>query len=282
MRSELNEIFRKGSTTYYNSTLFFPPHIRQDVTKLYAFVRVFDDLVDSVPQRVQEFYNLRRLYERQRDGEETGNVVLSSFVELMRRKNFEESWVEAFLDSMESDIYKKVYYSLDETLKYMYGSAEVIGLFMMRVLDLPEESRNYARMLGRSMQYLNFIRDVKEDQYLGRTYLPKDEMEEFGVSSLECTPQFSEFIRFQVNRYLSFEREAVRGYKYIPRRYLIPIKTATDMYKWTGMMIKAYPCLVLSRKVKPRRSRIVSSVFKNYIEVYLWTLFSNLRLPILR
>ncbi len=62
MIEKLNEIFKNGSVTYYNSSYFFPPRVREDVTKLYAFVRIFDDLVDSVPQRVEEFYNLRKLY----------------------------------------------------------------------------------------------------------------------------------------------------------------------------------------------------------------------------
>jgi len=114
MSENLDEIFRKGSTTYYNSSRFFPPKVREDVTKLYAFVRVFDDLVDSVPQKVDEFYNLRKLYYEEKEGKHTGNKVLENFVELSQRKGFEDSWIEAFLNAMESDIYKKTYYTLDE------------------------------------------------------------------------------------------------------------------------------------------------------------------------
>ena len=283
MNKKLDEIFKRGSTTYYNSTLFFPPKIREDVTKLYAFVRVFDDLVDSVPQRREEFYALRRFYEKERDGYNTGNVVLENFVELMRRKDFDEEWVDAFLNAMETDLHKRVYYTLGETLGYMYGSAEVIGLFMMKILDLPKEAEPYAKMLGRSMQYLNFIRDVKEDEYLGRQYLPVEDMERFGVEGLQCTDGFKEFMRFQVERYLDFEREAERGYRFIPNRYLIPIKTASEMYKWTGLTIRASPCIVLSRKVKPRKRKIVLSVMKNSVGVYLWRSLSSLvGLPTLR
>ncbi|BCS93507.1 phytoene/squalene synthase family protein [Metallosphaera javensis (ex Sakai et al. 2022)] len=283
MNKQLDEIFKRGSTTYYNSTLFFPPRIREDVTKLYAFVRVFDDLVDSVPQRRDEFYQMRKMYEMERDGRRTGNVVLENFVELKERKGFREEWVEAFLNAMESDLHKRVYYTLDETLKYMYGSAEVIGLFMMKILDLPGEAEPYAKMLGRSMQYLNFIRDVKEDEYLGRQYLPVEDMERFGVRGLECTDKFKDFMRFQVERYLEFEREAERGYRFIPSRYLVPIKTASEMYKWTGLRISSSPCVVLSRKVKPKKRKIVLSVMKNSVGVYVWRSLSSLAgLPMLR
>ena len=47
----LQSIFRAGSRTYYYSTLFFPPEVKQDVFTLYSFVRVADDYVDSVPQQ---------------------------------------------------------------------------------------------------------------------------------------------------------------------------------------------------------------------------------------
>ena len=35
-----DEIFRKGSTTYYYSTKLFPAKIRKEVTQLYNFVRI--------------------------------------------------------------------------------------------------------------------------------------------------------------------------------------------------------------------------------------------------
>ncbi|MUM65632.1 phytoene/squalene synthase family protein [Acidianus infernus] len=273
MENILNTIFKKSSTTYYNSTLLFPREIRSDVTKLYAFVRVFDDLVDSVPQKVEEFYALRELYYKELDKGSGANVVISNFVELMRRKGFKEEWVEAFLNSMESDLKKKVYYTIDETLSYMYGSAEVVGLMMMKILNLRDEAAYYARMLGRAMQYLNFIRDVKEDMEMGRQYLPVNEMKEFKVSSLgECNEAFKEFIRFNLKRYFSFQKEAEIGYQMIPVRYLIPIKTAADMYKWTGMKIMADPCVVNRIKVKPKRRRVLIRGLFNFIGVPIWKL----------
>lgn len=112
MKDQLNAIFRRGSVTYYNSTFLFPKQIRRDVTKLYAFVRVFDDLVDSVPQKAEEFYEMRRKFELALKGEDVEDVVLSNFVELMGRKKLEKGWVDSFLNSMESDLHKKVYYTL--------------------------------------------------------------------------------------------------------------------------------------------------------------------------
>ncbi|QKR00664.1 phytoene/squalene synthase family protein [Metallosphaera tengchongensis] len=282
MKSSINaleSIFRKGSTTYYNSTLLFPRAVREDVTRLYAFVRVFDDLVDSVPQRAKEFYEMRDKFELTLDGKSTDDVVLTNFVGLMREREFKKEWVDAFLDAMESDLKKKVYYTIDETLSYMYGSAEVVGLMMMKVLHLREESAHYARMLGRAMQYLNFIRDLREDLNMGRQYLPVNEMEEFGLKDFEeCNDRFREFMRFQLDRFMSYQREAEKGYRMIPSRYLIPIKTAADMYKWTGMRIFLDPCVVNKVKVKPKRRRILARGLFNFIGVPIWSLVSSYRI----
>ena len=279
MEDQLKSIFKKGSITYYNSTLLFPREIRRDVTKLYAFVRVFDDLVDSVPQKVKEFYSLRELYYKELDNGSSGDVVLSNFVEMMRRRGFKEEWVEAFLNSMESDLKKKVYYTIDETLGYMWGSAEVVGLMMMKILNLRDEAAYYARMLGRAMQYLNFIRDVREDMEMGRQYLPVNEMKEFKVSSLlECNEAFKEFMRFNLKRYFFFQKEAERGYHMIPSRYLIAVKTAADMYKWTARKIMADPCVVHRMKVRPKRRRVLAQGLYNFLGVPIWNLISFYRI----
>ncbi|AWR99385.1 phytoene/squalene synthase family protein [Metallosphaera hakonensis] len=276
MENYLKMIFKNASVTYYNSSLFFPREVRNDVTKLYAFVRVFDDLVDSIPQKEKEFYELKEKYYAELNGEQSGNIVLSNFVELMNRKGFKEEWVEAFLNAMESDLKKKIYYNIHETLKYMYGSAEVVGLMMMKLLRLKEESSYYARSLGRAMQYLNFIRDVKEDTQMGRQYLPLDEMEEFSVSSLgECTDNFREFIRFQLKRYFDFQEEAERGYRYIPVRYLVAIKTAADMYKWTANKIHNDPCILNRLKVKPKVRNVVANGMYNLVSEALWRFVSS-------
>ena len=44
------QVFKAGSTTYFHSSLFFPPAMRNEVFILYGFVRVADNLVDAIPQ----------------------------------------------------------------------------------------------------------------------------------------------------------------------------------------------------------------------------------------
>lgn len=270
MNKTLYRIFKSGSRTYFYSSVFFPARIREDVFALYSFVRKADNFVDEIPQQPQAFYAFRESYARALQGAASSDIVIDSFVALVRRKSFDPQWIEAFLNAMAMDLTKQVYDTLDETLAYMYGSAEVIGLMMARILDLHPDSYAYARGLGRSMQYINFIRDIDEDLSLGRTYLP---LAHSGLQALDHDhawqnrPAFERFVRRQISLYREWQQEAERGFAYIPRRYLIPIQTASDMYKWTATTIFKDPLIIFRRKVKPTVPRILGTVLKNSLAI---------------
>lgn len=268
-----SEIFRRGSRTYFHSARFFPRPVREDVGFLYGFVRTADDFIDRVPQDAEGFQEFRRAYASGREGgAASAGPVIDRFVEVSVRRGFDPAWAEAFLDSMAMDLVKTDYEDLDETLSYVYGSAEVIGLMMSRIMDLDSEALPYARLLGRAMQYINFLRDIREDLELGRTYLPRSEMRAFGLASLEeaqarVRPEaFREFIKGQIARYRAWQSEAEKGYTFIPRRFRVPIRTAAEMYDWTAERIEADPFVIYRRKVKPSRARISVTGLRNVLK----------------
>lgn len=253
--------FRVGRNFFYSSNLF-PRAVRDEVAVLYAFVRYVDDLVDRPRPLVEHFYRAWRLLDAALDGR-VSPPVIGDFAELAARRGFDRRWVEAFMESMEMDLYKQRYATYGELLRYMYGSAEVIGLFMARILGLPRESHPYAMLLGRAYQLINIIRDVGEDLGLGRVYIPEEDLAKFGLSDIRPGPHFDELIRYELARYHAVQREAEKGYKYIPRRYRPAIKTASDLYKRTAMIISKQPSLVLRRKVRPSFRDVVLLWVKN-------------------
>ncbi len=262
-------IFRAGSRTYYYSSRFFPKPVRDDVTILYGFVRVADNFVDTIPQQPEGFKRFCGMYRKASStGKPSEDRIIDSFIELEKRRSFNPAWTEAFLTSMEMDLTKQVYESLDETLKYIYGSAEVIGLFMARIMELPEAADFAASRLGRAMQYINFIRDIDEDLSLGRQYLPSADagLPDLRRESAEAEREaFIAYIRTEIDRYEVWQQEAAQGYQFIPRRYLIPIQTAAEMYGWTAGTIRRDPFIVYQRKVKPTKARIIMTGLRHLI-----------------
>lgn len=275
MKSIEKTIFKKGSTTYYFSSKFFPKDIRKEVYKLYSFVRVADDYVDKMPQNIKEFNILRGLWEEAMEDssfdtthhktDSLNERVVKNMAGLTTHYSFEPEWIDSFLDSMQADIDKNRYESLDGSLWYTYGSAEVIGLMMARLLKLPDEALRYAQLQGRAMQWINFIRDIAEDDKLGRCYFPAEDMARFRLADLSektartNTEAFGQFVRYQIDRYKTWQAEANEGFRLIPKRVRIPLETAVEMYDWTAQQILKNPLVIFDQKIKPRRRRIVRS-----------------------
>lgn len=272
MRTE-DQIFRDGSTTYYWSSRFFSPKIRTDVLKLYSFVRVADNFVDAIPQDIKSFKRLEKVWRAKKPPKVTDELTLAvaNMREVSAKYNFDAKWVDAFLDSMRMDTKNTQYKKQKDTLTYIYGSAEVIGLMMFAVLrpdlrkgEAAKKVQHYAQLQGRAMQYINFIRDISEDIDLGRSYFPKKTLEFYGLDNLNPNSvrrhqaDFCEFVHAQLKLYEEWQAEANKGFAYIPWRERIALRTAVDMYNWTAKKIADDPLIVFQKKVKPSKLRVIS------------------------
>jgi phytoene synthase len=266
-------IFKRGSRTYFYNSLFFPKDVREDVFVLYSFVRQADNLVDEVPQDPRKLAAFMEGFRMVCRGERPGDVVLDSFCKLIVRKRFENEWVQAFLRSMELDLTKHTYETMRELDEYIYGSAEVIGLMMARIMGVDDRFQPHARALGKAMQLINFIRDIDEDNGLGRRYIPTEDLDTHGLKDLTFDhvrsrkKAFSDLIHQQVMRYRKSQHYAEKGYGALDRDHRIPIMNASDMYEWTARRIDSDPMIVYERKVKPSMARIVMNVMGKKLRV---------------
>lgn len=269
--NQVYQTFKRGSKTFFTSSLFFPRKVREDVFAFYGFVRIADDFVDSVPSQTNAYFAFKQAYELAIAGQKSDNVIIDSFVELVKRKNLPVAWVESFFAAMEMDLNGRKYLILDDAKEYIYGSAGVIGLGMARILDLPEASFDAAKMLGFAFQYINFIRDVAEDITLKRSYFPQEFLQNYGLKEISyeaATAQpeaFRQFMCDQIALYFFWKKLGEAGFAFIPKRYRIPIMTAGDMYDFTARQIEKDPFIVFKRKVKPGYSRILGRVIINFI-----------------
>lgn len=269
------KIFKRGSTTYYWSSSFFPKSYRKDVYALYSFVRVADDYVDEQPAQPKKLLELEKSYLKgindpafeviTHSWDDIDTRVIKNIIRLSHKYKFDQKWVEAFFWSMKQDIDPNTYATLDDSLRYVYGSAEVIGLMMAKIMGLPEESFAAAKAQGRAMQWINFIRDIEEDNSLGRLYFPKEDLRKYNLKDLSKetvtnkATDFKRFMRAQIKRYDAWQAEADAGMTYIPRRLRSPLKTAVEMYNWTAQRIEQNPLIVFDKKVRPGKFRVIFS-----------------------
>jgi 15-cis-phytoene synthase len=177
--------------TYYLATLLLPPAKRPYVHALYGFARHADEIVDDLSpartpaQRAAELgsWGGQVLADLRRGHSE--HPVTRALVDTVRRWDIPVAHVEAFLASMAMDLTVSEYATYDDLMTYVYGSAAVIGLQMLPILEHPGVPREvvepYAVDLGVAFQLANFIRDVGEDLRRGRVYLPMEDLALFGV-----------------------------------------------------------------------------------------------------
>lgn len=193
--------------TYYLASLLLPPAKRPAVWALYGFARYADEFVDSLtspdPQALLEW---SRQALAALSGEPTEDPVILAMTDTVRTWRIPRAYVEAFLESMQMDLTVNSYPTYTDLEHYMYGSAAVIGLQLLPILEpIAPEAAARARALGEAFQMTNFVRDVGEDLRRERIYLPQEDLEAFGVTreTLErgvVTPPVRELLAFEIER----------------------------------------------------------------------------------
>ncbi len=173
--------------TYYLATLLLPPQRRPAVHALYGFARYADDIVDA-PGTIDPAAGLAdwggHILAGLRDGH-SEDPIGRALVDAVRRYDLPVALFADFLDSMRTDLTVTDYPTYPDLERYMWGSAAVVGLWMLPVLGTVvarEEAAPYAVALGQAFQLTNFLRDVGEDLERGRIYLPAADLAAHGVT----------------------------------------------------------------------------------------------------
>ena len=172
-------ITNRYSTSFSLGIRVFDKKYRGPIYSIYGFVRFADEIVDTFHD-----YPKASLLEKFRQDTYAAieekislNPVLQSFQEVVWKYDINRELIDAFLDSMEMDLYFNRYQdSLYQ--QYIYGSAEVVGLMCLKVFcegdaERYESLKASARSLGSAFQKINFLRDMKSDfAERGRVYFP--------------------------------------------------------------------------------------------------------------
>lgn len=270
------KIQKKFSITYYYSTKLFPLKIRHKVQVLYSFLRLVDEIVDNpvsdpaitLKKLKKEFQECWNNWERKqyfelekaaswkviRFTEAESRFIVEEFIKLAFSENFERSWIEAFFDSMEMDLHIKRYETFEELLKYVYGSAEVVGLMMNKIMGGTDPGEGPARLLGRAMQLTNFLRDIKEDYQRGRIYIPQEDLNSFGVDEEDFvkthSEKYLEMMRFEITRVQSQYDEVIEQAELIPLNSRLAVLTSLFVYRQVLNRISSMPEQLWTRNFK--------------------------------
>jgi len=172
-------ITKHYSTSFTLGIQTLSKKIHFPIYAIYGFVRYADEIVDTFHEHDKQQLLQRFREDTYRAIEEkiSMNPILHSFQLVVNQYRIEHELIEAFLKSMEMDLYMNEYES-EQYQEYIYGSAEVVGLMCLRVFcegdtNMFDELKEGARSLGSAFQKVNFLRDMKSDFVeRGRVYFP--------------------------------------------------------------------------------------------------------------
>ena len=167
------------STSFSSAIRLLHKDLRTPIHNIYGFVRFADEIVDTFHEYDKTFL-LQQFKEATYDALQRGislNPILNSFQRTVNEYDIDLKLVDAFFQSMELDLSKKIYTEKEYT-EYVYGSAETVGLMCLYVFcegnkGLYEQLASHACALGAAFQKVNFLRDIKADYNgLSRIYFP--------------------------------------------------------------------------------------------------------------
>jgi phytoene synthase len=162
-------ITNRYSTSFSLGIRVFDKRFRSPIYAIYGFVRFADEIVDTFHDYPKEEL-LNRFWKdtyQAIDEKISLNPVLHAFQETVHKYKIEKELIEAFLKSMEMDLYFNNY-DPSKYKEYIYGSAEVVGLMCLRVFcegddAMYQQLKEPARSLGSAFQKINFLRDMASD-----------------------------------------------------------------------------------------------------------------------
>ncbi len=232
------EFNKRHGTTYYWSTKVLPADKRPHVHALYGFCRYADDIVDDlgpvpIAEREAALASFGERFFRDLAVGASTDPILMAVVDTVHKFPIDPECFRRFLRSMTMDLTVEKYETWEDLLHYMDGSAAVIGEMMLPILEPHDAAAfGHARDLGNAFQLTNFLRDVNEDLDRGRVYIPQEDVRRFGVdlSRRECTPQFSELMKFEIARCRSLYASADNGIAMLPNRSARCIRAARVLY----------------------------------------------------
>ena len=238
------EAIRHGSLSFYAASKLLPASVRDPAMALYAFCRLADDAVDLQDAKADAVLRLRDRLDLVYAGRPRNAPADRAFASVVEDFDMPRALPDALLEGLAWDADWRRYKTLSDLNAYSARVASAVGV-MMAVLMRVRDPHALARAcdLGVAMQLTNIARDIGEDAFEGRLYLPLDWLDEAGIDpeGFLANPRASKPVRAMAKRLvmeanrLYFRSEA--GIAALPRSSRPGIYAARFIYAGIGQKL---------------------------------------------
>jgi 15-cis-phytoene synthase len=219
-----------------------PPDKRRALAAVYAYARRIDDIGDGDLPAVEKTAQLEAARQQVRalvarvKGATTAALddtdpVLVALTDVGARFETPLEAFEELIDGCLADVNQATYETFDDLLYYCRCVAGSIGRLSLGIYGAtqPERQGKLADDLGVALQLTNILRDVREDFLNNRIYLPKEDLDKFGIEfapfgapepfpSETMQARFANLVDFEANRAREWYGSGLRLLATIDRR----------------------------------------------------------------
>lgn len=204
---------RRARNFYYSFVLLSRPQ-RKAICAIYAFMRYCDDLSDdeTAGDRSQAIARWKTALTNALEGRFSGHPVWPGFHDAVTRYRIPHEYFFDMIAGVSSDLQPRVISTFEELYQYCYQVASVVGLAVIHIFGFQSsDALQLAEECGVAFQLTNILRDIREDAFRGRIYLPAEDLMRFHVtpeelSGGEITERFRELMRFEAARARAYYR----------------------------------------------------------------------------
>jgi phytoene synthase len=253
------DITRTQAANFYYGIRLLPPGKRDALCAVYALARRIDDIGDGELAGADKLARLGRLRDELRGADAGRDPVLLAVADAARHRPVPLAAFEELIDGVEMDVTGRRYADVEELVQYCRCVAGSIGRLCLGVFgSRPDRhAASYADSLGVALQLTNILRDIREDMINGRVYLPRADLDRFGVR-LRLDPsgvlddeggRLSALIRFGAARAEAWYAEGLRLVPLLDRRSAACCVAMAGIYRRLLARIAERPSLVLGQRL---------------------------------
>jgi phytoene synthase len=250
-----------------------PPEKRRALAAVYAYARRIDDIGDGdlpagekAAQLEAARQQVRTLVARVKGDTaavlDDSDPVLVALTDVGGRFQVPLEAFEELIDGCLADVNQATYETFDDLLYYCRCVAGSIGRLSLGIYGAtqPERQGKLADDLGVALQLTNILRDVREDFLNNRIYLPKEDLDKFGIEfapfgepepfpSETMQARFANLVEFEANRAREWYGSGLRLLATIDRRSAACTGAMAGIYRRLLERIARNPHAVLEGRM---------------------------------
>lgn len=262
-REYCEQLTRAKARNFYYGLKLLPEGKRSAMFAIYAWMRLVDDIADeedgrTLHRRVADLETWRLRTRAVLEGRDDGGglELWPAFAQVIRRFNVPAKLFDAVIEGQKQDLEFHPFDNFEQLFAYCYRVAGVVGLASIHVWGFEggDETEFLAVQRGAAFQLTNILRDLREDAFRGRIYLPREELATMKVSEDDLRQgrggrHFLDLMRFQIARAEAFYEKSAGLEARISADSRPTLVAMTEIYRGLLKKVAYQPERVLRERV---------------------------------